>query len=296
MPTGLTAQGGQSQASVWQIDFQQTSLIVKKALVREGFFYKELAPSLRLQGVSSPHLIWQETFNELSWFVIEHIPNPLPRTRWLADPQVLQCLYHLHQSQLDEDLETSGLFQPQFTCPIFCKYAFAESKYISMSIIIQRIDVEWSKKSRGAPNSTLRNQVAETYPLGHTYLEADVYLQRIQYGEYNYFWKPVVSGIVPINKHDLRQNQLRLEVYKQKLDVFSWGIPLREEYSREKLIGTLVPDSWLRIAGNVRQSRESTWYYRKYIFNIFFGASNMFDCIVSKNEPIIDYRDEVDLW
>jgi len=165
-----------------------------------------------------------------------------------------------------------------------------------MSIIIQRIDVEWSKASRGAPNSTLRNQVAEIYPIGPASLDGGIYFHSVQYRERNRFQLPTVAEIVSINENNLRNNKLRIEVTARAAKIFSWGIPLRPDYPKEKRIGTLSQDSWLRIAGNARRSGESTWYYHKYIFNIFFGVSDFFDKIISGVPPVVNYRDEVNLW
>ena len=166
----------------------------------------------------------------------------------------------------------------------------------SMSLIVQLIDVEWTKKSRGAPQATLRNAVPEHYPLESVELGLGSYLHKVEYSEYSNFEKPSVKPLKKINENQLREIQLSIKPEDQSIDVFSWGIPLRKTNDKEKLIGRLTKDTWLRIIGNVRVSWESTWAYHKYTYNIFFGEVKNFNDVVKNKKPIFEYRDEVQLW
>src|SRR5262249_24882684 len=47
------------------------------------------------------------------WLVLEWIPKPLPRKRWLADPEVITALRQVHQ--LDLAISHAGWFAPCWT-------------------------------------------------------------------------------------------------------------------------------------------------------------------------------------
>lgn len=70
--------------------------------VRELQFYATRAPVLAALGVSVPTAYYAAGSSSVSdppgqtWLVLEHLPAPLPRPRWLADPAVLTVLARLH--------------------------------------------------------------------------------------------------------------------------------------------------------------------------------------------------------
>jgi hypothetical protein len=73
------------------------SVVVKAgAHPRELSFYVDVAPSLAEHGVVVPDLLWHGTTQDRAWLVLEHVPSPLPRTRWSADAGVHDVLAALH--------------------------------------------------------------------------------------------------------------------------------------------------------------------------------------------------------
>jgi hypothetical protein len=82
--------GGMSGAGVWRVRFADGSVIVKAgSKVEESRFYRAFAPTLREKGFAAPDLYWNGEYDSIHWIVIEDIPQLLPRTRWLADPELL---------------------------------------------------------------------------------------------------------------------------------------------------------------------------------------------------------------
>ncbi len=88
--------GGQSGAAVKRVTIGSTSLVVKRAKPAEAAFYESVAPVLAAAGVSVPECLWSFQEDGLHWIVLEDVPLPLPRDRWLADPAVLGALGRLH--------------------------------------------------------------------------------------------------------------------------------------------------------------------------------------------------------
>ena len=165
-----------------------------------------------------------------------------------------------------------------------------------MCIIIQLIDIQWTKKSRGMPLAKLRSSISENYSFGSYQLDDEaVYIQNINYYEYHHFEKPIISEPKKINEYQQRQNKLNFLNNGFDVDVLNFGIPLRRDYPKVKNIGSLSNNSWLKIVGNVRVHSEETWQYHKYIFNIFRGNSLSFDEVIASQAPKAVYRNEVDL-
>src|SRR5690349_16923622 len=79
---------GQSQNHVWRVQFAGESRVIKETRGREAIFYECFASRL---GHLAPHME-RRVGAEYNWLVLEWIPYPLPRHRWLADHQVIESL------------------------------------------------------------------------------------------------------------------------------------------------------------------------------------------------------------
>lgn len=80
-----------SGSRVYRVTLDGSSLIVKTNVPpRETAFYLETAP--QLNGLRVPTL----EFAFADWLVMEDIPEPLPKERWLADGGVIHGLAALH--------------------------------------------------------------------------------------------------------------------------------------------------------------------------------------------------------
>lgn len=112
-PIAIEPLHGLSGASVWRVLFAQQRIVVKRTQSqREADVYQLLGPLLAAQGVSCPSLFWAERDGASHWLLLEEIPQPLPRTRWLADRDLLGVLYRLHQSTLPAAIAP---FRPSWT-------------------------------------------------------------------------------------------------------------------------------------------------------------------------------------
>jgi hypothetical protein len=107
-PTTLRRLYGLSHNKVWEAAFPAARFVIKATENPvEPYAYQYLAPFL---GDAIPRLEWSHTEAAEHWLVLEYIPNPLPRERWLADPAVLEILHRLHQIELP--LAEQRLFRP----------------------------------------------------------------------------------------------------------------------------------------------------------------------------------------
>jgi hypothetical protein len=108
-PLEITPLSGLSHNPVWRVCFSETCVVVK-VNVQEERFYRLIAP--QLPDVPVPELIASVKAEEVYWHIIEFIPEPLPRSRWSADPEMLSVLFRLHQTPLEAVVVDSSLFQP----------------------------------------------------------------------------------------------------------------------------------------------------------------------------------------
>ncbi len=76
---------------------------------REVRFYRDLAPVLE-PGIAVPQAFWCDPGHLL----LEHLPEPLTRERWLADPAVMRSLAALHRSEQARSL-LDDPFRPAWT-------------------------------------------------------------------------------------------------------------------------------------------------------------------------------------
>jgi thiamine kinase-like enzyme len=113
IPNDITPLSGLSQNHIWRLCFGENCTVLKQSAEAKEFrFYRDIAPQLVAQGVAIPALLWAEQVDSGYWTIVEYMPKPFPRERWLADPAQLQRLRHLHQSQLSLGSEVDWIFRP----------------------------------------------------------------------------------------------------------------------------------------------------------------------------------------
>jgi thiamine kinase-like enzyme len=113
VPDEVTPLSGLSQNQVWRLCFGEKCIVLKQSTeAKEYHFYRDIAPQLITQGVAIPALAWSAQIDSGCWFIVEYMPKPFPRERWLADPAQLRLLHHLHHSQLSLNEEADWLFRP----------------------------------------------------------------------------------------------------------------------------------------------------------------------------------------
>jgi aminoglycoside phosphotransferase (APT) family kinase protein len=109
----VTPLSGLSQNHIWRLCFGENCIVLKQSAEAKEFrFYRDIAPQLVIQDMAIPALLWAEQVDSLYWTILEYMPKPFPRERWLADPAQLRLLRHLHQSQISLSSETDWLFRP----------------------------------------------------------------------------------------------------------------------------------------------------------------------------------------
>lgn len=94
-PVTRSPLAGLSASSVELAVGPRGAVVVKAASAREVAFYASVAPALP-PGVRVPRAWWAAN----GWLVLEHVPSPLPRHRWLADPEAMALLVALHACEV----------------------------------------------------------------------------------------------------------------------------------------------------------------------------------------------------
>lgn len=76
------------------------SVIVKSSpTLGECHFYEQHADLLRRAGIGVPDLYWSGSDEEQRhWIVLEYIPIPFPRERWVFDTEQYEMLFRLHST------------------------------------------------------------------------------------------------------------------------------------------------------------------------------------------------------
>lgn len=107
---------GLSGAHVWRVLFADSSTIIKTTeYSNELAFYESIAPTLHAYSIPIPRLEWSARIAQSTWFILEDIPNPFPRSRWHADHEQLNVLRRLHQLPGVSQFAWPELFTPQWT-------------------------------------------------------------------------------------------------------------------------------------------------------------------------------------
>lgn len=163
-----------------------------------------------------------------------------------------------------------------------------------MTAIIQLIEVQWTKASRGAPAAVTRNSVSDRFPLSVEIDEEGIFLQHISCRESEGFRVLHDRRAKAVDDLQLRKIGLRCAEIDNSLKVCYLGLPLL--LPKKKSVGVLGRNTWLRIVTNFRVAQERTWAYHKYTCNIFFGESNAFNENVLLREPQCTFNAEKELW
>jgi len=153
-----------------------------------------------------------------------------------------------------------------------------------------------TKDSRGAPNAIIRNAVPEIFPIGFIELDQGIYLQKIMYSESDQFSKARTKEFKKINENQIRELKLGIDLSLEQTVQISIFPPFQKNSKKEKPIGQLSKNNWLKIVGNERSSLEYTWAYKKYVYNIFYGEAHRFDETLQKVKPVVFYKQEMNLW
>lgn len=169
------------------------------------------------------------------------------------------------------------------------------------TILVQAIETQWTKASRGAPAATHRNRVPEAVDLPAALPdlgERSYVLQHVVYSESDGFqapwYKPVTATAAMAAFHFAC---IRVAYAHQFVRVdFEWysvkGVPRRPEIHDRH---TLQPGQWGRVRANGRFSFDDTWGYFKWIINIGFFAQVPTNVFTTTN-PVFKHSHMADLW
>lgn len=108
--------GGLSGSSVCRVRTTGGRAILKGGVkAAEAEFYQDVAPLLARLGIAVPTRYWAGGLDGRWWLLLEDVPQPLPRERWGADPEVLRVLARLHAAAGLPRLRAADVFHPGWT-------------------------------------------------------------------------------------------------------------------------------------------------------------------------------------
>ena len=162
-----------------------------------------------------------------------------------------------------------------------------------MAIFIQKITVEWDKRSRDSLSSKKRSKLPKLYTIPDE-IDDFIQIQEIFYTFYDDYKKPRVKPPKKINEVQIHQNGFKLFENYKELTVRYCNTQRNEMF--HKHVGTLTYNSWLRLLTNCRITHEHTWYYQNIIFNLYFGEPKKINDIVRTQTARIIFDDRVSLY
>ncbi len=115
-PFGVKKLNGiKSEGGCYRIKFSNISVIVKQMIEpQEYLFYTQCTKFMNKVNNNIPNLYYYHQNAKSYWIVLEDIPNPLPKERWNADPQVVKVLFDLHSEMWGEKLSISNYYLPHW--------------------------------------------------------------------------------------------------------------------------------------------------------------------------------------
>lgn len=107
---------GMSGGDVYRIRGTRRSVIAKRpAREAEVTFYRHIAPQLHKAYDFTPFLLDAVREDARWWLLLEDVSRPLPRERWLADPELLTALARLHALPLPAMTGDVSPYRPAWT-------------------------------------------------------------------------------------------------------------------------------------------------------------------------------------
>lgn len=110
--------GGIIRSRTFRVRGPRGSAVVKSgARPAEARFYRTVMPVLKECGVAVPEPKWLARDGDgVWWLILEDVPQPLPRKRWVADREVLAMLKRLHATpHFRIPLSSEDFFRPRWT-------------------------------------------------------------------------------------------------------------------------------------------------------------------------------------
>jgi hypothetical protein len=107
--------GGMGVGAALRLRSEGRALVLKRARGPETYVYTRLSGLLQSHGVVLPELYGAfADADDWTWLLLEAVPQPLPRERWLADPAALALLGRLHAVPLAEAHLPPSRYRPSW--------------------------------------------------------------------------------------------------------------------------------------------------------------------------------------
>lgn len=183
--------------------------------------------------------------------------------------------------------------------------------------VLQLIETEWDKSSRGGEGAALRARVPAALPLPPELMSrtaGGVMVHRVRFCYTNGFQKPIAVSVEDLpfdeKKGTFEWGCVEIEPGEGELVVrYLWstwegGAPKRsmydaggKEHPLRKQAFTLQPDQWGRLEYNGRFADVDTghWHYRQTRANVAFVEAIDPDLFAGA-EPPVSHRELADLW
>jgi len=162
--------------------------------------------------------------------------------------------------------------------------------------IIQIIETQWTKKSRGAPAASARNAIPEVLPIPDSGLAHPAVLHHILFSEGTNFLAGACSGLACFSEHDSTKWRVRITPSGGELEIQFFGTPFTQTTGRATESILLEANTWLQMVANRRISEGDGWAYRKFVYNIYYGRRSDANRLLASTAPVVRLNRETQLW
>lgn len=117
-PVTFEPLGGMSRGCVCRVRFagNRSAILKTSPHPQETLFYEKVSGILNDKGIPTPKPEWTGRDAYRYWLLLEDVPQPLPRDRWLADSRVMELMRRLHALEHPDDrIDLTGAFSPRWT-------------------------------------------------------------------------------------------------------------------------------------------------------------------------------------
>jgi len=151
-------------------------------------------------------------------------------------------------------------------------------------LLVQRIQVSWTKESRGADGAVRRNAV----PLAVPWRDSDAAFHSVAAAEESQF-QPVEAWETAVPAEVIRDLDLRTEPQSVSILPALSGYWMPKRHRRPPRL-RIAPNEWARWTINYRLGLDQGWVYGQVTYNVAFAAGEPGSAFAARCAAFVDER------
>lgn len=164
------------------------------------------------------------------------------------------------------------------------------------STFIQVIETRWTKQSRGAPQSAIRNAVPMIFRTPADAPQGQVLMHRAMCCETQGFSPRVGTRLENFSTELAEQYRLAVHPEPHGVRIEFFGAPFCPTAGISSDSVVLSAGMWLRIIANRRVAIEDSWAYYRFVYNIAHCEPGAVNTLLGSIAPVLSINRETLLW